>query len=91
MYHADYRKLKNQYRFVKEIMDDEFTVSRKKKQVVVDELRKRKYEPFPKTAENRKTKTDEDEVDAEGEDEVEIESDGGARDYDYLLSVSYFD
>lgn len=55
---------------------------------MVDELRNRKYEPFPKTAENRKTKTDEDEVDAEGEDEVEIESEGGARDYDYLLSVS---
>ncbi|KAI0132281.1 DNA topoisomerase [Xylariales sp. AK1849] len=87
VYHADYRKLKNQARFVKEIMDGDLVVNRKKKAVVVEELRDRKYEAFPRNADNKKTKTDEDEVDAEGEDEVEVETDTGARDFDYLLSM----
>lgn len=69
-------------------MDDELVVSRKKKQVVVEELRERKYEPFPKTTGSKKTKADEDEADdAEGDDEGEAASDDDARDFDYLLSV----
>lgn len=68
-------------------MDGKLVVNRKKKQVVVDELRARKYEPFPKNSDTKKTKADEDEVDAEGDEEIETESDTGARDYDYLLSV----
>lgn len=69
-------------------MDNKLVVNRKKKQVVVEELRSRKYDPFPKSSSTKKTKTDEDEVAAEGEDEVETENDPGARDFDYLLSVS---
>ncbi|KAK9422434.1 putative DNA topoisomerase [Seiridium unicorne] len=84
---ADHRKLSNQARFIKEIMDNKLVVNRKKKQVVVDELRARKYEPFPKNSNTKKTKADEDEVDAEGEDEIETESDSGSRDFDYLLSM----
>lgn len=87
VYHADYRKLKNQHRFVKEIMDGDLVVNRKKKQAVVEELRDAKYEPFPKTSNNKKTKADEDEVDNEGEDDAEAGSDDDARDFDYLLSV----
>ncbi|KAK8118951.1 DNA topoisomerase II [Apiospora kogelbergensis] len=88
VYHADYRKLKNQARFVKEIMDGDLVVNRKKKQIVVEELRDRKYEPFPKsTNNNKKTKADEDEVDAEGDDDAEVGADDDARDYDYLLSM----
>jgi DNA topoisomerase II len=71
-------------------MDSELVVNRKKKQVVVEELRKDGYEAFPKNSEVKKTKADEDEIDAEadGEEAAEADSDGGARDYDYLLSVS---
>ncbi|KAK6828646.1 DNA topoisomerase II [Apiospora arundinis] len=87
VYHADYRKLKNQHRFVKEIMDGDLVVNRKKKQAVVEELRDAKYEPFPKTSNNKKTKADEDEVDNEGEDDAEAGSDDDARDFDYLLSM----
>lgn len=69
-------------------MDGDLVVNRKKKQIVVEELRDRKYEPFPKsTNNNKKTKADEDEVDAEGDDDAEVGADDDARDYDYLLSV----
>jgi DNA topoisomerase II len=86
---ADHRKLLNQARFIKEIMDNKLVVNRKKRQVIVDELRSRKYEPFPKNSDTKKAKSEEDEVEAEGEDEVETESDTGVRDFDYLLSVSF--
>ncbi|KAH6659693.1 DNA topoisomerase [Truncatella angustata] len=84
---GDLKKLSNQARFIKEIMDNKLVVNRKKKQVVVDELRACKYDAFPKNSDTKKTKADEDEVDAEGEEEIETESDAGARDYDYLLSM----
>lgn len=84
---SEHRKLSNQARFIKEIMDNKLVVNRKKKQVVVDELRDRKYDPFPKGSETKKAKDDEDEIEAEGADEVETETDGDARDFDYLLSM----
>ncbi|KAI1876939.1 uncharacterized protein JN550_001011 [Neoarthrinium moseri] len=84
---SEHRKLSNQARFIKAIMDSELVVNRKKKQVVVEELRQKKYDPFPKHSDTKKAKSDEDEVDAEGEEEVETESDAGTRDYDYLLSM----
>jgi DNA topoisomerase-2 len=85
VFHAAFRKLQNQYRFVHEIIDGKLVVSKKKKAVLVEELRAKKYEAFPK--EDKKTKAD-------GEEELETvdlepdESTGSASDYDYLLSVS---
>lgn len=56
-------------------------VGKKKKTILVKELRDRKYEAFPPVKNNMKKSTEEeDEEDEEGED--------SARDYDYLLSVS---
>ncbi|KAH6996361.1 DNA topoisomerase [Ilyonectria sp. MPI-CAGE-AT-0026] len=81
VYHADYRKLKNQARFIKEIIDGELIVGRKKKSLLVEELRERKYEAFPPGKE-KKSNDDEEEA----EEEVDA-VDGGARDYDYLLSM----
>lgn len=83
VYNAAYRKLKNQYRFVQEIIEGKLVVSKKKKTVLVEELRERKYEPFPKE-DNKKSKSTADENDADEDDE----SGGSASDYDYLLSVS---
>ncbi|KAI0135994.1 type II DNA topoisomerase [Hypoxylon sp. NC0597] len=84
VYDADYRKLKNQARFIQEIMDSKLVVSRKKKQVIVGELRERKYESFPRGQE-KKTKSEEDE---EGNvEEGEEEGDTAANGYDYLLSM----
>ncbi|KAI1462087.1 type II DNA topoisomerase [Annulohypoxylon moriforme] len=85
VYDADYRKLKNQARFVKEIMDGELVVSRKKKIVVVEELRGRKYEGFPR-GQDKKTKSEDDE-EGNAEEAEEVETDGPANAYDYLLSM----
>ncbi|KAM0563559.1 hypothetical protein ACHAPJ_001283 [Fusarium lateritium] len=84
VYHADYRKLKNQARFIKEIIDGELTVGKKKKTVLVQELRDRDYEAFPRGGDKKKTA---DEEDDEEDQDVEGDSDNGARDYDYLLSM----
>lgn len=57
-------------------------MSRKKKTVIIGELRDRKYEAFVKNAE-AKTKSEEDEED----DAEETSVDDDSRGYDYLLSV----
>ncbi|KAM0431794.1 hypothetical protein ACHAPT_005044 [Fusarium lateritium] len=85
VYHADYRKMSNQARFIKEIIDGDLIVGKKKKAVLVQELRDRKYEAFPRGGDKKKTADEEDE-DADENQDVE-DSDGGARDYDYLLSM----
>ncbi|KAK3997391.1 putative DNA topoisomerase 2, partial [Cladorrhinum sp. PSN332] len=83
VYHADYRKLKNQYRFISEIIDSKLIVAKKKKAVLVQELRDRNYEAFP-PKDDKKSKSTDEELNEEGEDdEVAL----GARDYDYLLSM----
>lgn len=82
---TEYRKLKNQARFVTEIIDNKLVVSKKKKPVLVAELRKRDYEAFPKLKDARKAGETDDVV--ENEDEVEAGEDAGARDFDYLLGV----
>jgi len=83
VYHADYRKLKNQYRFVSEIIDNKLVVSKKKKTVLVQELRDRKYEAFPPKDEKKAKTGDEDAAEEAEEDDGPSSS----RDYDYLLSV----
>ena len=83
---TEYRKLKNQARFVTEIIDNKLVVSKKKKPVLVAELRKREYEAFPKVKDAKKAGETDDVV--ENEDEVAADEDSGARDYDYLLGVS---
>lgn len=75
--------MKNQARFIQEIIDGDLIVGKKRKDVLVKELRDRKYEAFPpiKNAQTKKTPEEEEEEDEEGEE--------SARDYDYLLSVSF--
>jgi DNA topoisomerase-2 len=82
VHHTEYRKFSNQARFVQEIIDGKLIVAKKKKVVLVQELRDRKYEPFPKVQDSRKKSTDED-LGTEGEEDNE----GGAADFNYLLSV----
>lgn len=57
-------------------------VGKKKKTVLVKELRDSKYEAFPPVKNNNTKKSTEEEEDEEDEGEE------SARDYDYLLSVS---
>ena len=59
--------------------------------MLIQELRDRKYEAFPKGVNSKKAKSTDEEMDAEypdaeAEGEAE-EKDSGSRDYDYLLSV----
>ncbi|KAK1778558.1 DNA topoisomerase [Copromyces sp. CBS 386.78] len=86
VYHADYRKLQNQYRFISEIIENKLIVSKKKKSVLVQELRERKYEAFPPKSDGRNVKSPDEELGA-AENEDEEDAVGGARDYDYLLSM----
>lgn len=76
--------MKNQARFIQEIIDGDLVVGKKKKAILVKELRDRKYEAFPLIKNNNTKKTPEEEE--EDEDEEGEES---ARDFDYLLSVSF--
>jgi DNA topoisomerase-2 len=82
----EYRKLRNQTRFIMAIIDNELIVSKKKKPALVAELRKSGYEAFPKVKDAQKAGETDDVV--ENEDEVTADEDSGARDYDYLLGVS---
>jgi DNA topoisomerase-2 len=87
VYDAEHRKLKNQARFIEEIIAGKLVVSKKKKAVLVQELRDRKYEAFPKD-EEKKVKNEDEDVDAEEPiTEEEAVNSGSDRDYDYLLSV----
>ncbi|KAM0484337.1 hypothetical protein ACHAPX_001760 [Trichoderma viride] len=80
VYDADHRKLKNQARFIQEIIDGDLIVGKKKKAVLVKELRDGKYEAFPPVKTNMKKSTEE-------EEEEEEDGEESARDYDYLLSM----
>lgn len=88
VYHADFRKLENQARFIQEIIDNEMKIGKKRKDVLVAELRSRKYEAFPRGNNNKKKTNDEGEEEDGEADGGDTQMDGGARDYDYLLSVS---
>ena len=88
VYAADWRKLKNQARFIREIIDGELIVGKKRKDVLVQELRERKYEAFPRGQDSKKKATEEEQDDEDKDDDAA--SDQGSKDYDYLLSVSSY-
>ncbi|KAF2170027.1 hypothetical protein M409DRAFT_51799 [Zasmidium cellare ATCC 36951] len=86
----DLQKLNNQARFVKMIIDNELTVSKKKKTVLVAELQKKGFTRFPKVIDARKEGEFEPVVPAEDEDDdsEDAEAAAGASDYDYLLGMA---
>ncbi|CAK7215809.1 DNA topoisomerase 2 [Sporothrix curviconia] len=90
VYHTEFRKLSNQYRFVQEIMEGKLVVSKKKKAVVVQELRDRKYEAFAKDDGKGAKSKDDDDNNVEDDDDEETGATGSARDFDYLLSMSIY-
>jgi DNA topoisomerase II len=77
--------LSNQARFVTEIIENKLVVSKKPKPKLVEELRKKGYEAFPKVNDAKNAGERDDVV--ENTDEVAADEEGGARDYDYLLGV----
>ena len=69
------------------IIDGKLTVSKKKKAVLVQELKKLGFTPFPKVEDAKAAGEDEDvQEDESDENEVEV----SANDYDYLLGVSNY-
>lgn len=81
----------NQSRFIQMIIDGKLVVAKKKKAVLVEELKKLGFKPFPKVSDAKKAG----ELEEAFEDDNE-ESEGavGANDFDYLLGVSespYYD
>lgn len=78
-------KLSNQARFVQMIIDGALVVSKKKKSVLVTELKDRGFKPFPKVAEA--VKAGEDEPVVEEEDEPD-DSANLSNAYDYLLGMA---
>ena len=80
-----FEKLSNQARFVKMIISKELVVSNRKKADIIDELRQKKFRPFPKAPKAKVTGETED---AEGnDDEAEEAASGTSTDYDYLLGM----
>ncbi|KAF2458755.1 DNA topoisomerase [Lineolata rhizophorae] len=85
----DLEKLTNQARFVQMIIDGKLVVSRKKKAVLVAELKRLGFKPIPKVADARKANELEPVVENEEEQSDETESgEVGASDYDYLLGMA---
>jgi DNA topoisomerase-2 len=78
-------KLTNQSRFIKMIIDGTLVVSKKKKDILVAELRKLNFRAFPKKEEAKKAGEPEDPID---EDAGNDDTQSGARDYDYLLGMA---
>lgn len=86
----DLDKLSNQARFVKMIIDNKLTVSKKKKGALVAELQKLGFKRFPKVVDARKENELEPIVnDDENEDDADdVDVAAGANDYDYLLGMA---
>jgi DNA topoisomerase II len=79
-------KLSNQARFVQMIIDNELTISKKKKSVLMTELKKLGFKAYVSVEEAKKAGEKEEAIqESESEEDAAI----GARDYDYLLGVRF--
>jgi DNA topoisomerase II len=82
---SDLDRLTNQARFIKMIIDSKLVVSKKKKAVLVEELRRLGFKAIAKAVEAKKAGETEPTVDDEESDE---EGAVNASDYDYLLGMA---
>ncbi|KAE8162993.1 DNA topoisomerase [Aspergillus tamarii] len=81
-------KLSNQARFVQEIIDGKLVVSKKKKNVLVQELKDRGYKAFPKVAEAVKAGEEQPVVEEEGDESDSQDTEVLSSAYDYLLGMA---
>jgi DNA topoisomerase-2 len=83
----DLDKLTNQARFIKMIIERELIISKKKKAVLITELKKLNFKPFAKiedaTKDGEIAPVVEDDAENDDEDEIALASSS----YDYLLGV----
>lgn len=80
----DLDKLSNQARFVQMIIDNKLVISKKKKSVLMAELKKLSFKAITNIEDAKKEGEDEEVVE---ESENEQNAAIGAHDYDYLLGV----
>jgi DNA topoisomerase-2 len=83
-----FEKLSNQARFVKMIVSKELVVSNRKKADIVEELRQKKFRPFPKVAKAKAAGETEGAEEGADDEADEATTGGGSTDYDYLLSMA---
>ena len=83
--HLQLEKLTNQARFVQMIIDRKLVVSKKKKSVLVAELKELNFQPFSKDAAKKANEMEPYIEDEDEEDNEAIET--AANSYDYLLGV----
>jgi DNA topoisomerase II len=82
-------RLTNQARFIKMIIEQELNISKKKKAVLIAELKKLNFKPFAKIQDATK----DGEIAPVVEDDAENDDDDvalGSSSYDYLLGVCIF-
>jgi DNA topoisomerase-2 len=84
----DLDKLTNQARFVQMIIDGKLVVSKKKKAILITELKEKGFKAFPKVAEAVKAGETEQVVEEE-ENSEEANTEVASNAYDYLLGVRY--
>ncbi|KAJ4360663.1 DNA topoisomerase 2 [Didymosphaeria variabile] len=82
----DLTKMTNQARFIQMIIDGKLVVSKKKKAVLVEELKKLGFTPFPKVTDAKKAGEQEDAQQDDEENDRDVAA--GASDYDYLLGMA---
>ncbi|KAI9672891.1 MAG: DNA topoisomerase 2 [Trizodia sp. TS-e1964] len=80
--------MSNQTRFIKMIIDGKLVISKKKKSVLVDELKRNKFKPFPKVIEALKAGEIEPAFDDETKTDDKGDVDVAANAYDYLLGMA---
>ena len=85
--HRDLDRYTNQARFVQMIIDSKLVVSKKKKQVLVQELQEKGFKAFPKILDASKSGETEPIADNDEEEEEEVAGSVGAAAYDYLLGM----
>ncbi|KAB8277202.1 DNA topoisomerase [Aspergillus minisclerotigenes] len=81
-------KLSNQARFVQEIIDGKLVVSKKKKNVLVQELKDKGYKAFPKVAEAVKAGEEERVVEEDDDESDSQDTEVLSSAYDYLLGMA---
>ena len=80
---SELKRLSNKVRFILAVVDEELSIGRKKKSVLVEELESMSFDKMPKTQKAAAAAAQEE---ADGEASEEVAAETGAS-YDYLLSM----
>ena len=80
------KRFTNQMRFIQMIIDGKLVISKKKKTVLIAELKKLNFDAFPKIKDASKAGETEDVVDNDDEEQEDEQVDASA--YDYLLGMA---